>query len=327
MQQEWGKKLKTLSEKRNIKTIISRYGIYIIFLVIFLVLSIANQAFFTPSNLLNILKQASTVAVIAIGQTLCLITGGMDLSSGSIMALAGVTSAMFGLADKTNMPAAFLTAILVGMLCGFINGLIVSKGCVPAFIATLGMQQAARGMALLVTNATPVFGLSAAYIFMGSGKILGIPMLVIIMAAVVIVTAFILNKTKFGRHVYAVGGNEQSAHVSGIRVQRVKLIVYTAAGALAGLGGIMLAGRIQSGTPTMGEGYELDAIAGAVIGGVSTSGGVGTIYGAVIGSLLMAMISNGLDLMNVSAYYQQIIKGIIIVLAVLLDVQTKSSKK
>jgi inositol transport system permease protein len=327
MQQEWGKKLKTLSEKRNIKTIISRYGIYIIFLVIFLVLSIANQAFFTPSNLLNILKQASTVAVIAIGQTLCLITGGMDLSSGSIMALAGVTSAMFGLADKTNMPAAFLTAILVGMLCGFINGLIVSKGRVPAFIATLGMQQAARGMALLVTNATPVFGLSAAYIFMGSGKILGIPMLVIIMVAVVIVTAFILNKTKFGRHVYAVGGNEQSAHVSGIRVQRVKLIVYTAAGALAGLGGIMLAGRIQSGTPTMGEGYELDAIAGAVIGGVSTSGGVGTIYGAVIGSLLMAMISNGLDLMNVSAYYQQIIKGIIIVLAVLLDVQTKSSKK
>ncbi|BFL48619.1 ABC transporter permease [Lactonifactor longoviformis] len=327
MQQDWGKILKMLSEKKNIKTIISRYGIYIIFLVIFLVLSIANQAFFTPSNLLNILKQASTVAVIAIGQTLCLITGGMDLSSGSIMALAGVTSAMFGLADKTNMPAAFLTAILVGMLCGFINGLIVSKGRVPAFIATLGMQQAARGMALLVTNATPVFGLSAAYIFMGSGKVLGIPMLVIIMVAVVIVTAFILNKTKFGRHVYAVGGNEQSAHVSGIRVQRVKLIVYTAAGALAGLGGIMLAGRIQSGTPTMGEGYELDAIAGAVIGGVSTSGGVGTIYGAVIGSLLMAMISNGLDLMNVSAYYQQIIKGIIIVLAVLLDVQTKSSKK
>ena len=327
MQQDWGKILKMLSEKKNIKTIISRYGIYIIFLVIFLVLSIANQAFFTPSNLLNILKQASTVAVIAIGQTLCLITGGMDLSSGSIMALAGVTSAMFGLADKTNMPAAFLTAILVGMLCGFINGLIVSKGRVPAFIATLGMQQAARGMALLVTNATPVFGLSAAYIFMGSGKVLGIPMLVIIMVAVVIVTAFILNKTKFGRHVYAVGGNEQSAHVSGIRVQRVKLIVYTAAGALAGLGGIMLAGRIQSGTPTMGEGYELDAIAGAVIGGVSTSGGVGTIYGAVIGSLLMAMISNGLDLMNVSAYYQQIIKGIIFVLAVLLDVQTKSSKK
>ena len=327
MQQDWGKILKMLSEKKNIKTIISRYGIYIIFLVIFLVLSIANQAFFTPSNLLNILKQASTVAVIAIGQTLCLITGGMDLSSGSIMALAGVTSAMFGLADKTNMPAAFLTAILVGMLCGFINGLIVSKGRVPAFIATLGMQQAARGMALLVTNATPVFGLSAAYIFMGSGKVLGIPMLVIIMVAVVIVTAFILNKPKFGRHVYAVGGNEQSAHVSGIRVQRVKLIVYTAAGALAGLGGIMLAGRIQSGTPTMGEGYELDAIAGAVIGGVSTSGGVGTIYGAVIGSLLMAMISNGLDLMNVSAYYQQIIKGIIIVLAVLLDVQTKSSKK
>lgn len=316
--------MKTINDK---KEVISKYGIYIIFLGIFVILSVANQAFFTTSNLINIAKQASTVAIIAIAQTLCLITGGMDLSSGSIMALAGVTSASFGLADNTNMVAAFITAIGMGMLCGMINGVVVAKGNVPAFIATLGMQQAARGMALLITNATPVFGLSKIYTFLGSGKIAGTPMLVIVMVVVIILAAFLLNRTKFGRHVYAVGGNELSAHVSGIHVARVKLAVYVMAGALAGLAGLLLAGRIQSGTPTMAEGYELDAIAGAVIGGVSTSGGIGTVYGAVIGSLMMAMITNGLDLMNVSAYYQQIIKGAIIVLAVLLDVKTKKNSK
>lgn len=319
--------MEVLNKKGNGKNIVSKYGIYIIFLLIFVVLSLANKTFFSSSNLLNITKQASTVAIIAIGQTLCLITGGMDLSSGSVMALAGVTSAMFGLADSTNMPLAFCTALGVGMICGFINGLIIAKGKVPAFIATLGMQQMARGMALLVTNATPVFGLSSEYVYLGSGKAGKIPVLVIVMAVVVALAAFLLNKTKFGRHIYAVGGNEQSAYVSGIHVERVKLTVYTLTGALAGLGGLLLAGRIQSGTPTMGQGYELDAIAGAVIGGVSTSGGVGTVYGAIIGSLMMAMISNGLDLMNVSAYYQQIIKGGIIILAVLLDVKTKVGKK
>lgn len=316
-----------MEKKFDGKAIVSKYGIYIIFLGIFVILSFANKAFFTKTNLINIAKQASTVAIIAVGQTFCLITGGMDLSSGSIMALAGVTSAMFGLADNTNIVIAFVVAIGVGMVCGLVNGVIVSKGMVPAFIATLGMQQAARGMALLVTNATPVFGLSDTYTFLGSGKVGGVPMLIIVMLIVVAVATFVLNKTKFGRHIYAVGGNELSAHVSGINVNKVKLSVYIIAGALAGLGGLLLAGRIKSGTPTMGEGYELDAIAGAVIGGVSTSGGIGTVFGAVIGSLLMAMITNGLDLMNVSAYYQQIIKGAIIVLAVLLDVKTKGSKK
>lgn len=309
------------------KAKISKYGIYIIFLVIFLGLSLANHSFFTAGNLLNISKQASTVAVIAVGQTFCLIVGGLDLSASSVMALAGVSSAMFGLAESTNMPAAVSIALCVGILCGLCNGIIIAVGRVPAFIATLGMQLIARGMALLVTNATPVFNLSKEYIFLGSGKIGPVPALVVVMLAVVLAAAFVLNRTKFGRHVYAVGGNEMSAHVSGIKVVRVKLAVYVIMGALAGLGGFLLAGRIQSGTPTMGEGYELDAIAGAVIGGVSTSGGVGQVYGAVIGSLLMAMISNGLDLLNVSAYYQQIIKGIIIILAVLLDVRTKEIKE
>lgn len=309
------------------KRLVSKYGIYLIFLVIFIGLSLARKAFYSFDNLVNILKQASTVSVIAIGQTFCLITGGMDLSASSVMALTGVCSAMYGLADGTNMAMAFVMAIGVGMACGLLNGIIIAKGRVPAFIATLGMQQAARGMALLVTNARPVFGLSNTYTFLGSGKVMGIPMLVIVMLLVVICAAIVLERTRFGRHVYAVGGNELSAHVSGIHVDRVKIIVYVIMGALSGLGGLLLAGRLKSGSPTMAEGYELDAIAGAVIGGISTSGGVGKVYGAVIGSLLLAMISNGLDMLNVSAYYQQIIKGAIIVLAVLLDVRTKGEKK
>ena len=322
--------MRTIETERTrsiIRQVISKYGIYFIFLAIFLALSLAREAFYSPGNIINILKQASIMSVIAIGQTFCLITGGMDLSASSVMALTGVCSAMYSLADNTNMGMAVLAALGVGMVCGLINGVIIAKGHVPAFIATLGMQQAARGMALLITNARPVFGLSPTYTFLGSGKVGEVPMLVIVMIVVLLLAALILECTKFGRHVYAIGGNELSAHVSGIHVDRVKIIVYVIMGALSGLGGLLLAGRLQSGSPTMAEGYELDAIAGAVIGGISTSGGVGKVYGAVVGSLLLAMISNGLDMLNVSAYYQQIIKGAIIVLAVLLDVRTKGEKK
>ena len=306
--------------------ILGKYGIYIVFGVIFIVLSIVNSAFFTKNNILNIVKQGSIVSIVAIGQTMCLITGGMDLSSGSIMALAGVTSASFGMIDNTNYSMVLLMALGVGTICGLINGMIVAYGNVPAFITTLGMQQVVRGMALLITNAKPVFGLSDTYTFLGNGKIFGVPVLAIVMLIVTVIFEFLLSCTKFGRHIYAVGGNELSAQISGLNVRKIKLLVYSCTGLLTGLAGLLLAGRIKSGTPTMGEGYELDAIAGAVIGGVSTTGGIGTVYGAVIGSLLMTMISNGLDLLNVTAYYQQIVKGAIIVLTVFVDVKTKKVK-
>lgn len=309
------------------KQIVAKYGIYLVFILIFVAMSLARKAFCSPDNIVNILKQASIVSVIAIGQTFCLITGGMDLSASSVMALTGVCSAMYGLEEGTNMFMAVLMGLGVGMICGLVNGVIIAKFRVPAFITTLGMQQAARGMALLITNARPVFGLSKTYTFLGNGNLLGIPMLVIVMLVVVLAAWIVLEHTRFGRHVYAVGGNEMSAHVSGINVERVQIIVYVIMGALSGLGGFLLSGRLQSGSPTMAEGYELDAIAGAVIGGVSTSGGVGKVYGAVIGSLLLSMISNGLNMLDVSAYYQQIIKGAIIVLAVLIDVRTKGTKK
>ncbi len=314
-----------MKTKINPKEILAQYGIYVVFAVIFIALSFSSRTFLTTGNMINILRQTAIVSIIAIGQTYCLISGGLDLSSGSVMAFAGVCSAMFGRADDTNMFLAITVALGVGAMCGFVNGIVIAKGKVPAFIATLGMQLAARGLALLVTNATPVFNLSDEYIFLGGGRVFGIPMIIIVMIVVLGIASVILNRTKFGRHIYAVGGNEISAHVSGIKVDTVKLQVYVVNGILTGLAGFLLAGRLQSGTPTMAEGYELDAIAGAVIGGVSTSGGVGRIYGAIIGSILLSMIGNGLDLLNVSAYYQMIINGAIVVSAVLFDVKTKKS--
>ncbi len=312
--------------KLSPKTILSQYGIYVVFVVIFIILSLVNKVFFTVDNMITILTQAAIVSIVAMGQTFCLISGGLDLSSGSVMALAGVCTAMYGMEDNTNMFMVIIMLILVGVGSGLLNGIIIAIGKVPAFIATLGMQLAIRGLALLVTNATPVFGLSETYTFLGNYKLFGeVPVLIFVMIAVLIISTIILNKTKFGRHVYAVGGNEQSAHVSGIKVDRVKVKVYILNGLLTALAGFLLAGRLKSGSPAMAEGYELDAIAGAVIGGVSTTGGVGKVYGAIVGSILLTMIGNGLDLLNVSAYYQQIINGAIVVLAVLFDVKTKKS--
>lgn len=315
------------SKKSTITQLFSKFGIYIVFLAFFVFLSIMNKAFLTSTNLINVLKQTSTVSVIAIGMTFALISGGLDLSAGSVIALSAVCSAMFGLPEGPPTIVPLLVAVSVGTLCGLINGLIIAVGKVPPFIATLGMSLSARGMALLVTNAKPIFGLSSSYVYLGSAKIGEIPVLVLVMLAVLAVATVILEKTKFGRHVYAVGGNERSAHISGINVNRVRISCYLIMGALTGLCGMLLAGRLQSGTPTMGTNYELDAIAGAVIGGVSSSGGVGKVYGAVIGSLLLTMIANGLDLLNVSAYYQQIVKGAIIVAAVMIDVNTKNRGK
>lgn len=313
--------------KLNIKNLIAQYAIYIIAILLFVVLTSIDPTFASGRNIVNILKQTSIVAIIVIAQTLCLITGGMDLSSGSIMALAGVTAAFSGIDGSTNMFLAVASAIAVGMCCGLINGLVIAKGKVPAFIATLGMQQAARGMALLITKATPVSNLSDKFTYLGGGKVAGIPVLIFVMLFIVAIFVIFLHMTKTGRHIYAVGGNEQSAHVSGINVVKQKIMVYVIAGALAGIAGFLLAGRLSSGSPTMASGYELDAIAGAVIGGVSTTGGIGSVFGAAIGALLMSTLSVGLDYLNISAYYQQMIKGAIIVLAVLLDVKTKGKKK
>jgi ribose/xylose/arabinose/galactoside ABC-type transport system permease subunit len=304
----------------NIGKILAKYGIYIAFGILFIILSITSESFLTATNMINILRQVSIIGIVAIGMSFVIITGGIDLSVGSIMALSAVVAASFAQADNSySIFIPIIAGITVGLACGMINGVLVAKWKVAPFIATLGMMTAARGLAMVYTDGRPVIGLSSAYNNIGSGYILGLPIPVIAFIVIAIIGIFLLNFTVFGRHVFATGGNEQSSKLSGIRVNSVKIGVYAIAGLLAGIGGMILSSRIMSGSPVLGEGYELDAIAAVVIGGTSLFGGVGSIFGTLIGVLIIGVMNNGLDLLNVSSYYQQILKGAIIVIAVLLD--------
>ena len=318
---------------------IRKYAIVLIFIAMFVGMTFLTDAFLQPRNLFNVVRQISVVGLIAIGVTMVIITTGIDLSSGSVLALAAVFAASFaqqpgwhdakypGLAFPLIVP--IVVALAIGVLCGAINGSLIAGFRIPPFIATLGMMTVARGFALIYSN-RPVSGLTDTYNFIGQGEIfkilpirgqppLGLPIPIIILALVAIGAHIMLNNTRFGRHIYAIGGNEQAALISGLNVGRIKIGVYAIAGLLAGLAGLVLSSRIGSGQPGLGVGYELDAIASAVIGGTSLSGGIGTIWGTIIGALIIGVLNNGLDLLNVSAYWQTIIKGSIIVAAVIVD--------
>jgi ribose/xylose/arabinose/galactoside ABC-type transport system permease subunit len=296
-----------------------KYGIYIAFLLMCVILSFATEAFLTTNNILNVLRQISINGIIAIGMTFVIITGGIDLSVGSIVGLSAVVAASFAHPGAYPVIVPILVGLLVGLACGGVNGFLIARWRVAPFIVTLGMMTAARGMTMVYTNGRPVINLSDGYNYVGGGYIAGIPLPVIILVLVALIGFFILNYTKFGRHVYAVGGNEHSANVSGVRIKPVKIAVYCIVGLAAGLAGIVLSSRVMAGSPVLGTGYELDAIAAVVIGGTSLFGGVGSIVGTLIGVLIIGTMNNGLDLLNVSSYYQQVAKGVIIVLAVLLD--------
>ncbi len=329
------------------KTILSKYAIYFAFVVLCGILAFISPNFFSLSNATNVLKQSTILGIIAMGMTMVLISGGIDLSSGSVIALTGVTSAIFAapggiseafsgfvhgqtgteelLESSSSLPliVPIFVALLVGLLTGVFNGFITAKGKVPPFIVTLGMMTIARGAALLAADGGTVPYVTDEYKAIGGGSFLGVPILIYVFVLVFIITAFLLYKTRFGRHVYAIGGNETAAHVSGVHIDRVKIMVYMLAGTLSGLAGLLLASRIAVGSPVSGQGYELDAIAACVIGGTSLSGGVGKLLGTIVGVLFIGVMSNGLDMMNVSSYYQQITKGVIIILAVLYDARSK----
>jgi ribose/xylose/arabinose/galactoside ABC-type transport system permease subunit len=282
-------------------------------------LSFARPGFLSVSNLINLLRQISINGVLGVGVTYVLLTGGVDLSLGSIVALTGVIAASFAHPGEHILLVPVAMGILTGAACGAFNGLLVTRGRVPSFIATLGMMTAARGLALVASGGRPVSNLSPAFTSIGSGDIASVPMPVLIFASVAAASWVFLKKMRVGRYIYAVGGNEHAAHAAGVGVRMVKWIAYTSCGAFAGLAGVMLAARITTGQPNAGIGYELDAIAAVVIGGTSLNGGRGGVAGTVLGALLMGVINNGLDLLNVSSYYQQIVKGAIIVGAVWLD--------
>lgn len=296
-----------------------RFGMLAAFLLICLLLSLTTPNFFSLQNMTIVLRQVSINGILAIGVTFVIITGGIDLSLGSVVALAGVVAALFAHPGEYPLMVPLAMAILVGLAIGGLNGLVVTKGKVASFIVTLGMMTIARGLALVASEGRPITNLSESFNAIGGGNVGGVPIPILIFILVIIVATFLLNQTRVGRYMYAVGGNERAAYASGVQVNRVKMIAYMLCSGLAGLAGIVLASRINTGQPNAGVAYELDAIAAVVIGGTSLSGGIGSIGGTVLGVLLIGVINNGLDLLNVSSYYQQIIKGVIIIAAVLID--------
>jgi inositol transport system permease protein len=313
-----------------IASIFSKYGIFLVFAAMVLAASILSPAFVSSTNLINVVRQMSIVGLIALGVTGVIVSAGIDLSSGSVVGLTAVVAASLAQDPEYSTPfypglhlplvVPVLAACLVGALVGLINGTLVAKTRIPPFIATLGTYTAIRGLALLYTGGRPISDLTDSYNFIGQGDVFGLPVPIIILVVMATVTHILYAHTKFGKYIYAIGGNEQAARVSGIDSSRYKMLIYVYASFLAGLAGLVVSSRIGSGQPGLGVGYELDAIAAAVIGGTSLSaGGIGTVAGTIVGALIIGVLNNTLDLMNVSAYWQQIIKGCIIVGAVIID--------
>jgi ribose/xylose/arabinose/galactoside ABC-type transport system permease subunit/ABC-type sugar transport system substrate-binding protein len=305
---------------------LSRYGIYFALLLLVVILSIASPSFRSMSNVENILQQISVNGIIAIGMTLVIITAGIDLSVGSVLALSAVVATSFAHPDTPTLLIPILLGVATGLSCGLVNGVLIAKSRLAPFIVTLGMMTVARGLALVYSSGRPVINLSSTYDQIGGGMLGPVPISALIFFVVVLGGIFILHYARFGRYVYAVGGNELAAKVSGVNTDRVLIGVYALTGALAGVAGIVLSSRVMSGSPTTGTGYELDAIAAVVIGGTALSGGVGTIMGTIVGVLIIGVMNNGLDLLDVSSYWQQIVKGVIIILAVILTGDSPTSR-
>ena len=313
-------------------------GPLIALLLLALYLSLATPHFLTEGNLTNVMRRTAVIALLAIGQTFVILAAGIDLSVGSIAALAGSTAAVamtrpIPVGDTVLGPVDFLpgllVAIAVGALAGLINGLIITKGKIPDFIATLGTLSAYRGIALLVTGGLPVPSFStaegarnslpAALTWLGNGQIFGLPVAALVALVVVIGSWFVLQYTALGRSIYAVGGNREAARVSGINVDRTRIAVYTISGLCAGIGGFLLTGRLNSANALMGSGQELESIAAVVIGGTNLFGGEGGVFGSLIGALITGVLNNGLNLLNVSSFWQQVVQGAVIIVVVIFD--------
>jgi ribose transport system permease protein len=293
-------------------------GMALVLILLCIIMAIIAPHFLEVGNILNVARQVSINAVLAAGMTFVILTGGIDLSVGSALAVAGVLAV--GL-DASGVPSIFavLGGLVAGALCGLLNGVLVAKTKLPSFIVTLGAMTYLRGLAYVTTGAYPLIKSNLGFGFLGGGLLGPIPVPVIIALLVYIVGYIILTRTTFGRHVYAIGGNEQAARLSGMRVDLNLIWVYVISGICAGIAGIIFAARLVSGQPTGGQGYELDAIAAVILGGTSFTGGQGSILGTLIGVFIIGVLNDGLVLMNVPFFYQLVIKGAVIVLAVLID--------
>ena len=301
--------------KDNIGIIIALFAMCI-FLVIF---PTTRTTFLTTKNVFNILRQNASNLFLATGMTMVIILGGIELSVGSVIALSGCVAA--GCVVFLGLPevVGFLAGILVGALVGMFNGFVICKTEIPPFIVTLASMNISKGIALVYTTGAPIRCMTDAFKFPGAGYVGPVPTPVILMIIIFVIACFIVNRTQLGRHIYAVGGNAQAAKFSGINVSKVKFIVYTYTGVMAGIAGIVIASRLYSGQPTAGDGAEMDAIASVVVGGTSMSGGSGRLGGTLIGVLIIGVLNNGLNLMGVDSDWQYIVKGLVILLAVYVD--------
>ncbi|MGH2316744.1 ABC transporter permease subunit [Planococcus sp. SE5232] len=306
--------------KTNNQSILQKIAPFIGLILIIVIITILNPGFLSVSNLMNVLRQVSINALIAFGMTFVILTGGIDLSVGATLALTGAVSAGM-MASGVDPIFAMLLGLLLGAVLGAINGIIIAKGKVAPFIATLATMTIYRGLTLVYTDGRPISGLGDSLTFqmLGKGYFLGIPIPVVTMIVSFAILYFILKKTTFGRRVYAVGGNEEASILSGINADRIKIYVYSLLGLLAALASLILTSRLNSAQPTAGEMFELDAIAAVVLGGTSLTGGRGWIVGTLIGALIIGVLNNGLNLIGVPSFFQQVVKGAVILLAVLLD--------
>lgn len=292
-------------------------------------ISLITDDFLTVNNFWNVMRQISVNVIISVGMTMVILTGGIDLSVGSVLAFSGAIIAgllkhgieieSLNLFIGSTVLGAIVVGVIIGAIFGMFTGSMITRFKVPPFVATLAMLTIARGLTNLYTKGAAITGLNERFVFLGSGWFAGIPMPVWISILVVAIAVVITKRTRFGRYIYAVGGNEQASKLSGLNVNKIKLMVYTIAGALAAVGGIILTGRLDSATPIAGTGYELDSIAAVVIGGTSLNGGKGSILGTVLGALIIGVLNSGLVMMGVDPFWQQVVKGFVILFAVVLD--------
>lgn len=312
-----------INNNDQLKQLIS---IMIVLIVMIIVFSISSQYFFTKNNLLTIALQSSIITIISIGQTLVLITGGIDLSLGSVIGLSGMVSSLF-MVDGMSIPIAIILGCLIATSVGLINGLLIVYGKLPPFVVTLGTMSIVKGINLLLTNGIPVSGLPKEFLIVSGNSLLGLSIPVWIMLLLTFLFHYMLTKTPLGLHIYASGSNIQAAKLSGINTNITILLVYIFSALLASIAGIVFASRVLSGQPTAGSGYELYAVASSVIGGTSLSGGEGIIAGTLVGSLIIGTLRNGLNLMGVSAFLQEVMIGCVIIAAVFIDKIKENFKK
>ena len=308
------------------RELLRRYGILIMLLVLIIYFSFGSEYFLTGSNVVNVLRQSAVTGISAVGLTYVMLTGGIDLSIGAVIGLTAVTAASCMAKFGLSPILACIIALALGALIGLINGIHVNYVDIPALIATLGVMTSVRGLCYILTGGLPVYGFPASFDIIGKGYVGVIPVPVIIMAVVLILGWYVLNRTRYGRYLYAIGGSREAARLSGINVDKMVVVTYMIAGLLSSLAGLVELSRLSSGQPSAGDGFEMNVITAVVLGGISVNGGEGKFFGVVVGIFIMSVLANGLVMMNVYEFYQQLIRGIVLIFAVGFDQLSKKKK-